>query len=709
MLKNNSVETSGPCAAVYLWPLVLWTLASGAVVGAERDEYDFAEPRTLQVTGAFDDGANVRNLEPTTGFIVHSKGYVLTAKHIIPPELRTKPSAWKEITLSGRIGSPSAKERRLKLIRHHETLDVILLQLVKEGPDETFEYFELAKSVDIPAKEVFAAGFAQGTDRLQRIHARLTASCKVGDTAAKANAIEKLIGGFSGGPVTYREEATVIGVVSDSATDASSSFTFVPVSAFNDWLATVDAGFEFSALDEYTTPTGESGEEKLNQPVLIDVLAAWLPMQRLEAEAPAKIILKDPSSLERFLDRMRKKPGGTLSKADVVASAIAALLLDLSGRTVRDFDRWVNEETMNGIRDALLAESREFRRHLKTSQDLSKILLSYAIRAYREEDWSAAIENSEKFWEQFDKKEFRNANIFSNEVREAKKLAGLSYLNQADDYDREGESEKAADCRGKAYRIFEESYIYPLGPLLPLHTDLAILPGRKERNETIVGWLEKSKDPGRAKEADVRRDRDGLTYLWFKHENGSHQFMRLLEPIESPTDPNQLRLRWRWKLDAMPEGGRDPKTDRSANHPLSVVVGFVKMRGFRPEKIVAIHYLWDPLEVKGAAWVDPGLKIDLGPFSVPAEFPNVVVSSQADELHEWHTIERPIFADFERFYPDEKPAWPLLVVTMQTNCQFGEQGKARVAEGSIGGLMFVHGKDNVADVEDRSATKDVKK
>src|SRR5262249_16480833 len=158
-----------------------------------------------------------------------------------------------------------------------------------------------------------------------------------------------------------------------------------------------------------------------------------------------------------------------------------------------------------------------------------------------------------------------------------------------------------------------------------------------DKDGTPKGWKRILKD-GTATAKVVSRS--GRTELQTETTQALIRFERELE-VEPTED---LRIAWEWKVDEMPatpefkawdDGGR--KEPYRSNSPIQVLVAFRNGRS-----VYVIHYVWEPTVEVDATWYEQETKYGV----VTMNYVRQVVQSGRVRMHDWHSHERDVVADF---------------------------------------------------------------
>ena len=296
----------------------------------------------------------------------------------------------------------------------------------------------------------------------------------------------------------------------------------------------------------------------------------------------------------------------------------------------------------------------------------STVLLGAADLARDRKEWDKQIKYLDSYLATMDK-QADSANFGrTRSPPRGEARAGLS--GQGRRRRQRGKKEAANADRARAFVLWDSLQATAKG------WSLDILPGDSD-DKNLKRWIPRTVSDPEGQRPHLRQLR-----LLLDVQQG---LLVLVHQIRRPTGMDDVRLRWRWKLDRMPTGTLVNKV--SVNHPLGVTVVF--NRPSRNE-IVAMQYVWDPVEEKGRRWVGTDRDaIQFGPFTYHTAFPVVVVASPKDELHAWHDVEVDIGADYRGFFHEPPP--PIRAVMIFTDCHNGPPGEARIAEGSVGALQFV--------------------
>ncbi len=152
-------------------------------------DVDHIKPRIVAISVQYHDGQDWKTYQNGlgTGFLIHPDGYLLTAKHVAPPELIDDPKQYSKVRVFGRIGERSSGEMQLQIIDVHPQRDAMLLKFHREPDRKPFQYFDLTDKFTLPLLQVSAVGFpALGDGKLRIATAHMTSDLGEGAQLGEA-------------------------------------------------------------------------------------------------------------------------------------------------------------------------------------------------------------------------------------------------------------------------------------------------------------------------------------------------------------------------------------------------------------------------------------------------------------------------------------------------------------------------------------------
>lgn len=376
-----------------------------------------------------------------------------------------------------------------------------------------------------------------------------------------------------------------------------------------------------------------------------------------------QLLPEELAKLEQLLEKKRPNKAH-LTEKERWSCAAAALLLVLNGRTIDDLAGWTGDAYLDKVSTRIGGEAKSIEKKRLELKSESMVLFLAAEMAYAHHDWEKAIKGYERYLLIAETIIPRSNAAGDFTLSAAMKKQALAHLQRADALDAEGKAKEAVEDRSAAFVLYCQ-----LGKIENFGTNLDILP---DENKKPRGWLEKIKI-GKA-QSEVRN-----SALELHNENSSFSYIRIVNVDK----PNEICLRWQWRLYAAPPVFRDP-AGFSANHPLTVIVAF-----FEGRKLIALHYAWDLLEPKEKWWIqrEPNDKFWIGAIQCETEYPHLVVASKGDPWVPWQTHTRDVAADYRMIYKRDPP--PICAVVIQTVSSDGPPNPKSLAEGSVTGLQFV--------------------
>ncbi len=388
--------------------------------------------------------------------------------------------------------------------------------------------------------------------------------------------------------------------------------------------------------------------------------------------------------LEKFLASSRSTPPRQLSVEDKAACLYAAAVLSINGRNVPDLDYWLDADLIDSVEKSVIDKVKVTKDAVADALNQSAAILVAADQAFEKRNLTRAIDLYKRYIHllglvpAFSDSEVMSTYRKNQVILAAEEKLGLAYIDEAENLIHQNRLEEGEKLRGEAFNLYARVAENQKGSLV------SIVPDKQNRPK---GWYIHTQ-AGTAGVSVVRGPNDRYA-IRMTNQGSSSFFAATLVEVNAPSD---YRLKWRWKLMKMLPGNRQKDTGFSANHPLSMTVAFLTSEN----KIVAIHYVIDPLEPVGTRWLDKenGI-VKLGVAKFQLWYPYVVVSDGTLPLGQWRDYEVNPAADYKSFAKENPQVFgtgdvpPIRGIVVESNCQLPEGGQQKnLAEGEVSDIRL---------------------
>ncbi|MGB7323364.1 MAG: serine protease, partial [Rubripirellula sp.] len=295
-MMSNSYRTSAfRIFGVVFAGLICSGAAADSLFSADR----FARSRVVSITCNYADAAGRIGDSIGTGFFINDDGYILTAKHVSAgQEAQVKDrKQWSSFTYEARLGDGTGEILQLVIFAVHQHADLMLLK-PKGNTNEVFPFFQIASDKRFEPSTVVVPGFPNESvsGRLKSVRAWLESAIAEEDSEVELS--EGVSQGHSGSPVVWRDERTVIGLITETKTDKGSGSLFVPAPVIAQWLRSLDKADNLSPVRNKPLKITEQTRTNLlflELGELNDEVLRQLSSRNSDLNSPNAMIVSNPS------------------------------------------------------------------------------------------------------------------------------------------------------------------------------------------------------------------------------------------------------------------------------------------------------------------------------------------------------------------------------------------------------------------------------